>query len=68
MTSTGQYEDKMTENQKVQSGADMAAGSEFVDLGGFLENRNILNTETILRMQMKESIYLSSNGQATNQV
>ena len=46
----------------------MATGSEFVDPGDFLENRSIPDTVTSLRIQMKESIYLSSNGQATNQV
>ena len=46
----------------------MAAGLEFVDPRGFLENRSILDTGTSLRIHMKESIYLSSNGQVTNQV
>ena len=45
----------------VQKGAEMAAWSEFVDPRDFIEKRSIPDTETILRMQMKESIYLSSN-------
>ena len=49
----------------MQSGADMAAELEFVDPGGFLENRSIPDIETILRIQIKDSICLSSNGQAT---
>ena len=43
----------------------MAAESEIVDPGGFLENRSMSDIETILRMQIKDSICLSKNGQAT---
>ena len=43
----------------------MAAESKFVDPGGFLENRSIPDIETILRIQIKDSFCLSSNGQAT---
>ena len=42
LISTGQCEDKMTENQKVQSGVDMTAGLEFVDPGGFLKTEAYL--------------------------
>ena len=49
----------------VHSGADMAAESKFVDPGGFLENGSIIDIETILRIHIKDSICLSSNGQAT---
>ena len=49
----------------VQSGVDMAAKSELVDPGGFLENRSIHHIEAILRIQIKYSICLSSNGQET---
>ena len=43
----------------------MAVESEFVDSGRFLENRSMLDMETILRKQIIDSICLSSNGQAT---
>ena len=33
----------------MQSGADMAAASEFVDPGGFLENRSMPDIETIFK-------------------
>ena len=46
----------------------MVAGSKFVDLGDFFENRSIPDRVTSLRIQMKESIYLSLNRQATKQV
>ena len=52
----------------MQSEEDLASWSEFVDPCGLFENRDIRDIETILNMQTKESIYLSSNGQATNQV
>ena len=43
----------------------MAVESEFVDRGGFLDNRSIPDIETILRIHIKDSICHSSNGQAT---
>ena len=43
----------------VQSGADMAVESEFVDPGGFLENRSMPDIETILRIQIKDSTCIS---------
>ena len=49
----------------MQSGADMAAESEFVDSDRFLENRSMSDMETISRNQIIDSICLSSNGQAT---
>ena len=49
----------------VQNGANMAANLELVDPGGFLDNRSIPDIETILRIQIKDSICLFSNGQAT---
>ena len=41
----------------------MAAESEFVDSGSFLENRSMPNMETVSRKQIIDSICLSSNGQ-----
>ena len=43
----------------------MTAKSKFVDPGGFLENRRIPDIETILIIQIKDSICLSLNGQET---
>ena len=43
----------------------MAAESEFVDFGWFLENRSMPHMETILRKHIINSICLSSNGQVT---
>ena len=37
----------------------MAAESEFVDSGRFLENRSMHDMETILRKQIIDSIYIS---------
>ena len=47
----------------MHNGADMAAESEFIDPGSFHENRGIPDIETILRIQVKYSICLFSNGQ-----
>ena len=43
----------------MHSGADMAAKSEYVDSGMFLENRSIPDMKTILRKQIIDSIFLS---------
>ena len=40
----------------VQSGADMAAESEFVNPGDFLENRSMPDIKAIFRIQIKDSI------------
>ena len=56
---------KNDRESNVQNGADMAAESEFVDSGRFLENRSISDMETILSKQIIDSICLSSNEQAT---
>ena len=52
----------------MQSGADLEAGADIVDLGGFLENKSLLDKETIWGMQDKVSIKHFQNRQTTNQV
>ena len=49
----------------MHSGADMAAELEFVNRGDILEYRSMFDIETILRIQIKDSIYHSQNGQET---
>ena len=43
----------------MQSGTDMAAESEFVDSGRFLENKSMPDMEPILRKHIIDSICLS---------
>ena len=47
LTIIGQQEDKMIENKRCRVEQDMIVGSEFVDLGGFLENSSLLDKEII---------------------
>ena len=47
----------------MQSGAGLTSGSEFVYLGGFLENSSLLDNETIWGMWKKASIKIFQNGQ-----